>query len=101
MGLAVIEVTGASDDLIELDGDIRDEFSYAGGRDRLVFSDGTILTVEYDREGVWRIRPIEYGGASVMVRPAPDDNEDDYTDNVTLTGDIEWVLHGDQKVKAH
>lgn len=57
-----ITVYGASDDLIEIDGDIREEFPYIehqstdGGADLIAVSDGTVLRIEFTRAGTWSIR---------------------------------------------
>lgn len=55
-------VTGASDDLIELDGELCEEFgTYHCGDGRMAFSDGTLLTVKYDSDGLWRFKLIFKG----------------------------------------
>lgn len=91
----MITVYGSSDDLIEVDGDISEEF-YAIDPDEgdlLAFSDGTLLRVVYDNDGVWRITPIETGsGFRRIDQSAPGDN-DDYSDVAYLEG-VRWVAHG-------
>lgn len=56
-------LTGASDDLIELSGDLYDEFgaSYNDPRGVIGFSDGTLIVYEYDEDGIWRFKPIVKG----------------------------------------
>ncbi len=46
--MKTVTVYGASDDLVEIEGDIRDEL-YASDNNpaHLAFSDGTVLSVEY------------------------------------------------------
>ena len=94
-----VRIFGSSDDLIEVDGDIREEFAYADneyvpGHNGLVFSTGTILRVHYGDgdEGIWRITPIAKGTAEIEVDPGTDE-DNDYSDIVTITGDIKWVVH--------
>lgn len=93
--MASITITGASDDLIELDGDIREEFPYTdeGNGDLLAFSDGTILRVTFDR-GVWRITQVRRGAETNLIhQEGIEGDEDNRTDVVSLYGDISWVVH--------
>lgn len=93
-----IDISGASDDLIEIGGDIREEF-YAelgddgGKRNYLAFSDGTILSIVYSDEGIWRIAPIHNGAAKFDLTQGTD-ADTDYTDHAVLEGDVCWVIHG-------
>lgn len=94
-----IEIYGASDDLIEIEGDIREEFTAYDEDDGtyLGFSDGTVLHVVFDRDGVWRIKPIAYGSngpESLVITHAPAGDEDNYSDVARLAADVDWVLHG-------
>jgi hypothetical protein len=89
-----LTLTGASDDLIEVDGDFDAEFTApAGGPALMAFSDGTVLRIEYTH-GVWRIRPVTTGRGAVIVEQAPEDDEDNYSDKAKLAGPIEWVVLG-------
>lgn len=56
-------VTGWSDDLIELDGAIYEEFDTYDAQSRLTFDNGAVLLINYTSEGIWRI---------VNVAPRPD-----------------------------
>lgn len=93
-----ITITGASDDLIEIDGDIREEFPYTehsttpGGGDLLAFSDGTVLRIKFDINGVWRITPVARGTGNLRIEQAAEDDADDRTDAATV--DAAWVVHG-------
>ncbi len=95
-----ITVYGASDDLIEVDGDISEEFGYKGADghpntddgDLLAFSDGTILRITYDSNGVWRITPVVRGSAQVSIEQVPEGDQDG-TDRATVDGAV-WVVHG-------
>lgn len=92
----MIEVYGSSDDLVEVEGDIREEFQYGSGDegDILGFSDGTILRIQYTDEGIWRITKLRIGAAACDIVPAIDSESDNYSDRAKLTGDIVWVVHG-------
>lgn len=58
----MLKVYGASDDLIELDGDISEEFGrYNSEGDYLAFSDGTVLKAVYDDDGIWRMKLVFKG----------------------------------------
>ncbi|MEV5211245.1 hypothetical protein AB0K35_27615 [Micromonospora sp. NPDC053740] len=88
-----VVITGASDDLIEVDGDIREEFTYKNDNegDLLAFSDGTLLHVAFGRFGVWRITPLVQGSAKLTIVQQADYEG---TDTATLDGDVRWVVHG-------
>lgn len=85
-----ITITGASDDLIEIDGDISEEWdAYDKGRQFIAVSDGTLLSIEYDDDGIWRVNKVTGGSAEFSKRDG--DVERDTFDVVTLEGDIRWV----------
>lgn len=112
---------GASDDLIEIEGDVREEFTaYEPDPDSvLAISDGTLLGVEYDDDGVWRFKLIEQGQGSAYNHEAPAEHEGelpgyaeeasigtapDYSDVVWLDNEREdafkWVVLGQQNARA-
>lgn len=100
-------IYGASDDLIKLDGTIREELSLSPSWDRAMFvalSDGTMLRFEYgaDQER-WMCNPIHSGRATVEIIPAPGPvgggwsdpagRYPSYSDRAHVTGAIiEWVM---------
>lgn len=93
----MITIRGASDDLIEIEGDIQEEFAYGADNEPeyLGFSDGTLLQIQYGAggQGFWRIVPIRYGTAKYSKIESTDEDEN-YSDRVTLDGEVKWVLHG-------
>jgi len=90
-----LTVYGASDDLIEIDGDIREEFNHYGDEPALLgFSDGTILRVTFDQDGIWRLTPVITGSATLTHVFGQDDKE--HTDKATLDGDVRWVMYGSE-----
>lgn len=101
--MAKVTVTGHNDDLIELDGDIYKEFGYLQfdqDNGALVsFSDGIVLRVLFDKNGVWRITPVAKGTATMTLDQAPEDDEDG-TDVAVLEGDIRWAVCGASFVAA-
>ena len=92
-----ITVSGASDDLIEIDGDIREEFPYIehqstdGGGDLIAVSDGTVLRIEFTRAGVWTIRALTVGTGHVEIQSAPGGDD---TATILLPDGPAWVVHG-------
>lgn len=87
--MANIIIYGASDDLIEIEGSVREEFSPSYGDPILVaVSDGTLLRVSYD--GMWTIRRLIAGSADYEHVEASYEDEN-YSDRVALTGDIKWI----------
>lgn len=101
----MIRIYGASDDLIEVEGDISEEFNhYSDDPALLGFSDGTMLRVTYDNDGIWRFTPVLTGRARLVhVIQTLDDPDDGYSDSVYLYDEelpedqkIRWVLLGEQ-----
>jgi len=99
----MIKIYGASDDLIEIEGDIREEFYLKSDEDGdfLAFSDGTILHIQYTNEGLWRITPIFKGKAKYKKEyEAVSGDDEEYSDIVVLEEDIKWILHGSEWAKC-
>ena len=94
------KIYGASDDLIEIEGQIREEFS--GGNERsgdptadiLAFSDGTLLEVLYDNDGIWRIKRLVAGACEFEHKAG--DVEADTMDEAILRGDLRWVVKSER-----
>jgi hypothetical protein len=92
-----IIITGYSDDNIEIEGDIREEYSWfpedSEDTRYIAISDGTVLSARYDNDGLWRFNPVAKGSATyskVYGLVTEDTN-----DVVTLEGDdISWVTIG-------
>ena len=92
-----LTIYGASDDLIEIEGVITEEFGvYLSDTEKhpgwlLAVSDGTLLRVKYG--GRWRITPVAKGRAEYRkVFEATDDDDDNYSDRVELEGEFAWVV---------
>jgi hypothetical protein len=96
-----VTITGASDDLIEIEGDISEEFNVYDTHnvDRLLaFSDGTVLRVRCTDEAVWRITPehrTSTSGALTITQAVPGD-ETNYTDRAVIDGPVTWVVLGSE-----
>jgi len=94
-----VKITGASDDLIEIEGDISEEWNFypdnAGDSRLLAFSDGTLLRVNYDDDGIWRFQKV--AGGSAQFSKVDGDARRDTPDVVTLSGvQIDWVVFGEK-----
>ena len=88
---------GASDDLFELEGTINEEFNVNCNEPFYVgVSDGTLLKVEYDDNAIWRIHRIRKGLNG--FQKIEGDVEQDTNDIVSITGEISWVLIGNEKL---
>lgn len=96
----MLKVYGASDDLIELEGDIEDEFGHYPHDDEpvyLAFSDGTVLKAIYDNDGIWRLNLVCKGN---LYQSKEDGSViDDTNDIVIFDTGIKWVVLGTKFVK--
>jgi len=101
MSLMELKVSGHSDDIVCVEGDIEEEFYFDDGSPvYLAFSDGTLVQVEYTNSGIWSIHILASGfGASVKHDPATN-IDDDYSDVVTIHSEISWVLYGQQLIQS-
>lgn len=103
----MLKIYGSSDDLIEVDGtSLNEEFNYSG-RDRdddkgayLAFSDGTLLSCTYDRDGIWRFNILSKGKSFISKDECIEEKDGRYSDHVFMGEDMQWVVFGDQLVKA-
>lgn len=94
-------INGSSDDLIEISGDIDEElYAFYERKTYVAFDDGTILSLDYTDDGVWRIEVVESGeGTTIRIDPATADDGNDengvplYSDRAYLSGDITqlWI----------
>ena len=97
-----IKIYGASDDLVEVEGGIREEFNPSGNDPSyLIVSEGSVFKIVYDDDGIWRVNRIITGTAEVSK--VDGDVVQDTNDIVTVSGDIRWIIFATdaQIVKAH
>lgn len=100
----MLKVYGTSDDLIEMEGDLSEEFCFYPDDDkteRLGFSDGTIVSVTYDNDGIWRLNLLMKGTLfdfKEEFKGSPNDNKY-YSDVLYFKEGIGWVLYGNQLAK--
>lgn len=102
--MSEVKVYGASDDLIELEGDIDEELSYYADDEPayLGFSDGTVLRIIYDKTGLWKILVVNKGDATIVKEfEATDSDSDNYSDIVVLKDtNLDWVMFASKFVKS-
>lgn len=95
----MLTVTGASDDLIEIDGDISEEFARfdSSEGDYLAFSDGTVLKAVYDDNGIWRFNLIYKG--SLYLEKVEGVVAEDTNDIIKFADGITWCVCGPDLAK--
>jgi hypothetical protein len=91
------KVYGASDDLIEFDGDLRGEVGCYGTHEKehgvlVVFSDGTLLEVKYGKgdAGIWGIAILNQGSLFDRIEFCIDEDAKSYSDIVHFKDGIKW-----------
>lgn len=88
-------VTGASDDLIEISGELSEEFNaYDCSDGTMTFSDGTMLTVEYDSNGIWRFTSLFKGNLFEKIESGS--VEKDTNDEVYFKDGLRWCAFSDE-----
>jgi hypothetical protein len=82
-------ITGASDDLIEISGELEEEFNAYDCTDgTFAFSDGTLLRVDYDEDGIWRFKPIYKG--ELFKKVVDGSVGEDTNDEVYFKDGLKW-----------
>ena len=93
-GEKITIVTGASDDIIQVNGEIIEEFNSYDCKDgNLAFSDGTLLDVEYDDDGIWRFKLIYKG--ILFIKKIEGSVGEDTNDEIYFDEGLKWVLFSD------
>lgn len=97
------KVYGASDDLIEFEGDVSGECGGHDGEDAggkgtlLIFDDGTILEVKYGKAklAVWQVVCVKPGALFDRIDPCFDSNADPYSDVAHFKNGLQWAYRCD------
>ncbi len=91
-------IYGASDDLIEFEGDYSGEVGCYGTDDSdngvlVVCSDGTVAEVKYGKndDGIFEIKVLKKGSAFDRIEPCDDADADPHSDQLFLKAGIKWV----------
>ncbi len=92
-------IYGASDDLIEFEGDVYGEVGCFGTDDQehgvlLTCSDGTVLEVKYGKSdlAIWGIRLLRAGRLYDRVDPCDDEDSNPYSDVAHFRAGLQWVM---------
>ncbi len=87
------QLYGASDDLIEVKGDLSEEFNGGEKPCLLIFSDGTVLTIKYGKEhlAVWAITLVTQGKLFSKIAYCTDEDAERYSDTAHFADGLEWV----------
>ena len=97
------KIYGASDDLIEFEGDVAGEAGYSG-HDRdddkppgclVVCSDGTVLRVHYGKPmhgGVWLVELVNRGLLFERIDVCVDEDATPYSDVAHFGGGLKWAI---------
>lgn len=97
-------IYGASDDLIEFDGDVHGEVG--GGADTeeeadlVACSDGTMLKVWYGDEGIWRIRLLHSGTLLDRIDQCSDSDAKPHSDQAYFKPGLKCCYVGGRCQKA-
>jgi hypothetical protein len=102
------KVYGASDDLVEFDGDFRGEVGCYGTDDRehgvLVFmSDGTILEVKYGKgnEAIWGVTMLKQGPLFDRMEFCTDSEAEIHSDVAHFKDGIKWAYAATEWEAVH
>jgi hypothetical protein len=92
------KVYGASDDLIEFDGDVHGEVGCYGTDDRdqgvlVMFSDATLIEVKYGKkgEGIWEIKLVRRGELFESIDQCVDADATPYSDVAHFKAGLKWA----------
>lgn len=92
------QVYGASDDLIEFEGDFSGEVGCYGTDENehgvlVMLSDGTVLEVKYgkDDRGIWEVKCLRKGSLFDRIETCDDEDADPYSDVAHFKKGIKWA----------
>jgi len=88
----MIKIYGSSDDLIEVEGDIRKEFcdpKFCEGRHYIILSTGNIVEVYMGPSGGWRATVVHRANDDIAEVFIVDEDNDDW--GIRVEGDIQWA----------
>lgn len=94
-----VTVYGSSDDIVEVEGDVEEEFTLIDKTGYLALSDGSVFSIEYTREGIWRIHSVANPSVHT-IESAVTGGEDGYSDRLVIDRVIDWVVFGTEFVRA-
>lgn len=97
--MAGTRIFGASDDLIEFEGDVDGESgAYSGDEENenalIVCSDGTVLVAKYGkgRLGIWAFTVMTAGALFAGISTCSDEDADPHSDVVSFQPGLKWAF---------
>jgi hypothetical protein len=94
------KVYGASDDLIEFEGDVTGETgaTWRSTGTLLMFSDGTLLEAYYGKGelAIWSIQVLAQGSLLKGVIPCMDEDAEIYSDIAEFNDGLKWAYSADE-----
>ena len=101
------KIYGASDDLIEFEGDVSGEVNCYGTDESeqgvlLICSDGTLLEVKYGKNdsAIWGIKIIKTGTLLHHVEPCEDEDAKPYSDVAVFNDGLKFIYHASEWKKV-
>jgi len=87
------KIWGTSDDLIEVDGDVRGEVNCYDKEVLLICSDGTLLGIKYGKMemGIWQVNVIQKGALLEKVIQCTSEDDEVYSDTALFHYGLKWV----------
>lgn len=83
--MGTLTIYGASDDLIEFEGDFEDEGDHFGDDPIYIhLDDGSVIKALYDNDGIWRFDPVKLAEFTTVKSHEKGDVEADTPDRLTL-----------------
>jgi len=84
---------GCSDDLVEIDGQVREEFDIGDRGAEVMFSDGTLVKVQYGLHvsGSWGMTVVIRGDKIMDMEFCHDPDSDNYTDRIRFADGLKWA----------
>lgn len=82
--MGFLKIYGASDDLVEIEGDMEDEIPCYEQDVEILVNDGTRLRAHYGTGGMWRLSVVQTGTETTVTHTPASDPDTNYTDMVTL-----------------
>jgi hypothetical protein len=91
----MIIIYGASDDLIEINGDQYEEYNLYGHRFELELSDGRLIQMIYDKGGIWRFDNLDEDMQHISERGDGEANDEDgcpgYSEKIVIPSAVTVV----------
>jgi hypothetical protein len=84
--MGTLTIYGASDDLIDFEGDFEDEGNHYGDDPAYIhLDDGSVIKALYDRDGIWRFDPVKLAEGTTVKKHEKGSVEEDTPDRLTLS----------------